>query len=127
MIEPFVVEAVSAARMADLADVLDDPNPIHLDAEVVRSLGMGEREINQGPANCSYIVNMLRAAFPNAVIGHLAFRLLGNVYANERVVAGGRIEHRDGDALHCAVWLEADGRGRVVEGTATVVIQPTIR
>jgi 3-hydroxybutyryl-CoA dehydratase len=127
MIEPFVVEAVSAARMADLADVLDDPNPIHLDAEVVRSLGMGEREINQGPANCSYIVNMLRAAFPNAVIGHLAFRLLGNVYAGERVVAGGRIEDRDGDAIHCAVWLEADGRGCVVEGTATVVIQPTIR
>lgn len=127
MIDPFVVESVSAARMADLAVVLDDPNPIHLDPQVVRSLGMGEREINQGPANCSYIVNMLRAAFPEGVIRHLAFRLLGNVYAGERVVAGGRIERRDADAIHCAVWLDADGRGRVVEGTATVAIQPTIR
>jgi 3-hydroxybutyryl-CoA dehydratase len=127
MIEPFVVESVSAARMADLAKVLDDPNPIHLDAQVVQALGMGEREINQGPANCSYVVNLLRAAFPDAVIRHLSFRLLGNVFAGERVVAGGTIDRQDGDTTYCTVWLEAGDRGHIVEGTATLVIQPTIR
>jgi len=121
----FVVDAVSAARMADLAVVLDDPNPIHLDTEAVKRLGMGEREINQGPANCSYIVNMLRAAFPGATITRLSFRLLGNVFAGERAVAGGEILGEDAGEVRCAVWLDVDGRGRMVEGTAT--IQPTSR
>ena len=121
----FVVDSVSAARMADLAEVLNDPNPIHLDPLVVQRLGMGERVINQGPANCSYVVNILRAAFPDGVIEALSFRLLGNVFASERVIAGGEIERRSGDAVHCRVWLDVEGRGRVVEGTAT--IRPTIR
>lgn len=121
----FAVESVSAAKMADLADVLDDPNPIHLDAQVVRDLGMGEREINQGPANCSYVVNMLRAAFAGGTITALSFRLLGNVYASDHAIAGGEIERRTGDEVHCRVWLEVEGRGRVVEGSAT--IRPNIR
>jgi 3-hydroxybutyryl-CoA dehydratase len=121
----FVVDPVSAARMADLAEVLNDPNPIHLDPLVVQRLGMGERAINQGPANCSYVVSMLRAAFPDGVITALSFRLLGNVFADERAIAGGEIERRSGDTVHCRVWLDVEGRGRVVEGTAT--IRPTIR
>jgi 3-hydroxybutyryl-CoA dehydratase len=123
--KPFVVDSVSAAKMADLARVLDDPNPIHLDRELVRRLGMGEREINQGPANCSYVVNMLRAAFPGATIAALGFRLLGNVFAEDRVVAGGEILEESAQEIVCRIWLEVDGRGRVVEGTAT--IRPNIR
>src|SRR3954468_21312547 len=103
--KPFVVESVSAARMADLAEVLDDPNPIHLDRDLVRRLGMGDREINQGPANCSYIVNLLRAEFPGATIAKLRFRLLGNVFAEERVIAGGEVLS-DGDVIECRVWLD---------------------
>jgi acyl dehydratase len=122
---PFVVESVSAARMADLAEVLEDPNPIHLDRALVRRLGMGEREINQGPANCSYVVNMLRAAFPGATIATLGFRLLGNVFAEERAVAGGEILEESAEEIVCRIWLDVDGRGRVVEGTAT--LRPNIR
>jgi 3-hydroxybutyryl-CoA dehydratase len=121
-LEPWVLESVSAERMAELADVLRDPNPIHLDPAVVRRLGMGERVVNQGPANCSYVVNMLRAAFPGGVIRSLSFRLLGNVFAGDRVVAGGTIEGRDGELVRCAVWLDVTGGARVVEGTATVAL-----
>jgi 3-hydroxybutyryl-CoA dehydratase len=123
--KPFVVESVSAARMADLAEVLDDPNPIHLDRELVRRLGMGEREVNQGPANCSYIVNMLRAEFPGATIAKLRFRLLGNVFACDRAVAGGEVVHETAGEIVCRVWLDVDERGRMVEGEAT--IRPNIR
>jgi acyl dehydratase len=123
--KPFVVECVSAAKMADLAEVLNDPNPIHLDRELVRRLGMGDREVNQGPANCSYVVNLLRAEFPGATIAALSFRLLGNVFAEERVIAGGEVLSHSDEAIECAVWLDVDGRGRVVEGSAT--IRPTIR
>jgi 3-hydroxybutyryl-CoA dehydratase len=123
--KPLVVESVSAAHMADLAEVLDDPNPIHLDRDLVRRLGMGEREINQGPANCSYVVNMLRAEFPGATIAKLSFRLLGNVFAEDRVVAAGEVLEEHPGEIVCRVWLDVDGRGRVVEGTA--VIRPNIR
>jgi 3-hydroxybutyryl-CoA dehydratase len=123
--KPYVVDSVSAAKMADLAVVLDDPNPIHLDRELVKRLGMGEREVNQGPANCSYVVNMLRAAFPGATIAQLSFRLLGNVFASDRAIAGGEILEQTADEVRCAVWLDVEGRGRVVEGTAT--IRPNIR
>jgi acyl dehydratase len=122
--KPFVVESVSAAKMADLAAVLDDPNPIHLDRDLVKRLGMGDREINQGPANCSYIVNLLRAEFPGATIAKLQFRLLGNVFAGDRAVAGGEVVSHTDDIV-CDVWLEVEGRGRVVEGSA--VIRPNIR
>jgi 3-hydroxybutyryl-CoA dehydratase len=123
--KPFVVESVSAAKMADLAVVLDDPNPIHLDRELVKRLGMGDREVNQGPANCSYVVNMLRAAFPGATIAQLSFRLLGNVFAGDRAIAGGEVVEERAEAIVCRVWLDVEGRGRVVDGTAT--IRPNIR
>ena len=116
----FVVESVSAARMADLATVLNDPNPIHLDPQVVNDLGMGERVINQGPANCSYVVTMLREAFPGAAITHLQLRLLGNVFAGDRAIAGGEVENQDGEEVRCRVWLDVEGRGRMVEGAATI-------
>jgi 3-hydroxybutyryl-CoA dehydratase len=118
--KPFVVESVSAAKMAELSSVLDDPNPIHLDRDLVRKLGMGEREVNQGPANCSYVVNMLRAEFPGSTITKLSFRLLGNVFAEDRAVAGGEIVSETDEAIVCRVWLDVGGRGRAVEGTATI-------
>lgn len=64
----FVVEEVSTAAMKDWAIFLSDPNPIHLDAEAVKAKGLGEKVINQGPANVAYLMNMLMAAFPGAQI-----------------------------------------------------------
>ena len=58
-LEPFVVESVSAEKMKLMAALLHDPNPIHLDEEAVKSLGMGDRVVNQGPANQAYLINML--------------------------------------------------------------------
>jgi 3-hydroxybutyryl-CoA dehydratase len=112
---------VDPERMKELADVLDDPNPIHVDPAVVRALGMGDRVINQGPANCSYVVNMLRREYPGGTITRISFRLLANVYAGDTVIAGSRVEARDETEAHCTIWLDADGR-RAVEGTATVVL-----
>ena len=60
-LEPFVVDGVSAEKMKLMAALLHDPNPIHLDPEAVRGLGMGDRVVNQGPANQAYLVNMLLA------------------------------------------------------------------
>jgi acyl dehydratase len=114
-LEPFVVESVSAERMRTLAALLRDPTPIHFAPEVVQALGMGDRVINQGPANMGYVINALLAAAPEARIERLQVRFLANVFAGDRVTAGGTIE--DGE---CDVWLDVDGGPRALEGRATL-------
>ena len=113
---------VSPTAMREFAEVLRDPNPIHLDPEAVRRHGLGERVINQGPANCSYVVNLLRDTFPHGTITALDFRLLGNVYGGDTVVPGLRVDARDDTHARCTVWLDVADGHRVVEGTATVAL-----
>lgn len=123
---PWVLEEVRADHMRDLSEIFADPNPIHLDPDAARRLGLGDRVVNQGPANWSYILSMLRVALPTAVVEEVEFRLLGPVYAGDRVVAAGRVEHAcaspSGQQLDCRVWLDVDGGDRVVEGVATVTV-----
>jgi 3-hydroxybutyryl-CoA dehydratase len=123
---PLVIEAVDAEAMKDLAVLLADPNPIHLDAAAARAAGLGDRPVNQGPANFGYVLTMLTRAIPGAVVRDLRVRLLANVFAGDRVVADGRIESTEqleaGERLACSVWLDVDGGRRALEGTATLVV-----
>ena len=116
----FVIESVSPDGMKAWAIFLADPNPIHLDPEVVKAKGLGDRVINQGPANVAYMMNMLLAAFPGGRIETMDSRFLDNVYAGDKVVASGTITSVDGDRIGCAFTLDVAGRGTVNSGTATV-------
>jgi acyl dehydratase len=123
---PLVVESVDAEAMKDLAVLLADPNPIHLDAAAAREAGLGDRPVNQGPANFGYVLTMLARAVPGAAIRDLRVRLLANVFAGDRVTAEGRvdsIEVVDGETrLACSVWLEVADGPRALEGTATLAV-----
>jgi 3-hydroxybutyryl-CoA dehydratase len=118
---PWIVESVSAEAMHDTAKVLDDPNPIHLSGAAAAAAGLGDRPVNQGPINFGYILNMLAASVPEASVRNLRVRLLRNVFGGDRVIAAGRVESVEGASAHCTVWLDVDGEGRAVEGTATLV------
>ena len=63
---PFVIEA-SPQSMREWSVFLADPNQIHLEVEAVKALGLGDRLINQGPANLAYVMNLLAANFPGSV------------------------------------------------------------
>ena len=119
-IAPFTIEAVSPEAMKEWAIFLADPNPIHLDAEVVKAMGMGDRVINQGPINVAYMMNMLMKAFPGAAIEAMDSRFLDNVYGGDKAVASGRITAVDGDRINCEFTLDVEGRGTVNAGTATI-------
>lgn len=119
---PFVVESANPEAMKAWAVFLADPNPIHLDVEVVKAKGLGDRVINQGPMNVAFLMNMLMAAFPNATIETMDSRFLDNVYGGDKVTAQGSITAVEGNRISCEFTLDVDGRGPVNSGTATIII-----
>lgn len=123
-LKPFRIEAVSTEAMKDWAVFLRDPNPIHLDVDVVKAKGLGDRVINQGPINVAYVMNMLQQAFPGGVIEKMQSRFVDNVFGNEAVETYGTVtevtEAADGMRVTCEVGLKADERDVVIAGTATV-------
>ena len=121
-LQPFAIESVSPEAMKQWAIFLADPNPIHLDVEVVKAKGLGDKVINQGPANVAYMMNMLMAAFPGCRIESMDSRFLDNVYGEDKVVASGKISTIEDNRISCEFTLDVEGRGTVNSGTATVII-----
>lgn len=125
-LRPWKLDAVSPERMKALAEVLRDPNPIHLDPAAVERLGLGKRVINQGPANLAYIINMLKASLPGARILSLQSRFMANVFGGDAVEAGGRVISREetpeGTRLTCELWLRVNGGDSAVTGEAVVLL-----
>lgn len=126
-IGPLRVESVDSCRMKTMTVIMRDPNPIHFDESEVCRLGMGDRLVNQGPISMGYILTMLRRhAGSGAAIRGLKVRFLGNVFAGDTVEANGTVTavtlEEEGLRVDCAVWLERIDHGRVVEGTATLLL-----
>ncbi|GLR68406.1 hypothetical protein GCM10010909_30870 [Acidocella aquatica] len=119
----FIIESVSAEAMKKWAVFLRDPNPIHLDVEVVKAKGLGSRVINQGPANVAYVMNMLLAAFPGGRIEAMESKFVDNVYAGDQLQAGGIVTGVADGRVNCDVWLRADGQRLVISGTAAILTQ----
>jgi 3-hydroxybutyryl-CoA dehydratase len=119
---PFVIESVSPEAMRQWAVFLADPNPIHLDVEVVKAKGLGDRVINQGPINVAYMMNMLMAAFPGCRVDSMDSRFLDNVYGGDKAIASGTITAIEGNRISCEFTLNVEGRGTVNSGTATVIV-----
>ena len=121
---PFRIASVDPEAMKVWAVALHDPNPIHLDRAMVAAKGLGDRVINQGPANLAYVINMLRAAFPGAHIRSLDVRYIDNVFEGDDVTAGGTVTSVDGVAVTCDVWLKAAARDLVIKGVAVLDTPP---
>lgn len=118
---PVWTHDVRAAAMVPIADILRDPNPIHLDPASVAAVGLGDRVINQGPANLAYIMNMLANALPAHRIEEMDSRFLANVRDGDRVEAGGTVAQREGVRLTCDLWLNVAGAGPAVQARAVLV------
>lgn len=127
---PFRIETVSPDDMKVWAMVLHDPNPIHLDQAAVALRGLGNRRINQGPANLGYILNMLMTNFNGAAIEKIDVRFVDNVFENDTVEAAGRIlevnRENGSTIIACEVWLRRDGCISVLTGVARVRLESNI-
>ncbi|MDE0654698.1 MAG: MaoC family dehydratase [bacterium] len=122
-----IIESVDAEKMKTMAALLGDPNTIHWDVDDVRRLGLGDRPVNQGPNNMGYVIDMLAdwAGGP-ANFRRVKVRFLGNVFAEDRLVAGGKVTGvrpgSGGRLVDCDVWLARNGTEAVLAGTATVLL-----
>jgi 3-hydroxybutyryl-CoA dehydratase len=123
---PWTVDHVDPEKMKVFAEVLADPNPIHLDPQAVIDAGLGDRVINQGPASFGYVLNMLHEAAPHAAIRDLNVRLTANVFGGDRIAVAGTIEsveEIEGERrASCRVWVDVEGGRRALQGTATLVL-----
>lgn len=123
-LKPFRIEFVDPEWMKTWAVALHDPNPIHIDPAAVKAKGLGDRVINQGPANLAYMINMLKRAIPGCTIESLDVRYVDNVFGGDAVEAAGTVTEISNDAkgqkITCDIWLKADARDLVIKGVAVV-------
>ena len=116
------IESVDAEKMKTMAALLADSNPIHWDVDTVKELGMGDQPVNQGPNNLGYVMNMLGDWAGGAErIQQIRVRFLDNVFAGDRLEAGGTVTAIGDDGnVECDIWLARDGTHPVLAGTATL-------
>ncbi len=118
-----VVDHVGVDRMKTMAALLRDPYPVHWDPVALAAAGLGDRPINQGPLNVSYIANMLMAWAGESALRRITVAFHGVVRDGDSVAAGGTVDETvdiDGERRHrCTVWLDR-GEQRLVSGTAEV-------
>jgi acyl dehydratase len=111
---------VRAESMPVWAAALRDPNPIHLDQEAVRTAGLGNRVINQGPANMGYMLNGLAKALPGSRLVEFEVRFLEAVRGGDVVIADGCITDVEEGVAICRLALRRDDDVQVLSGTARV-------
>jgi acyl dehydratase len=118
----FTVDAVDPEKMKLMAALLRDPNPIHIDAGSVAALGLGERVINQGPSNLSYVLTMVtRWAGGVSALRDVRMRFLGNVFGGDRVECAGTVTAVDPVTGRAELDVRATVEGRtVLQGTVVV-------
>ena len=125
VIPSWSMDRVDSARMKTMAAILRDPYPVHWDRAANEALGLGQRVINQGPLNLSYVANMLLEWAGPTSIRRLTVSFGRPVLDGDHVVACGRVialSVQDGESrAECEVWLERDGE-HVVDGTAVVAL-----
>lgn len=121
-LEPFVIESVDPARMKTMAAILRDPNPIHFDTAVTRALGLGEKPVNQGPINLTWMIEaVLRFVGSPHAVRSVKIRFLGNVFSGERFECTGTVSSVDRDAGTAQLELSATADGRPVLGGEALV------
>jgi acyl dehydratase len=99
------------------------PNPIHLDPAAAAAAGLGDRVINQGPANLAYIMDLLTTEFPGHLLAPLQSRYLGNVRDQDRLEIGATITAMTNHEVQCRAWVKTPDGRRAVEADATLLVR----
>ena len=125
-LESFCFGPIDPQAMVVWSEILRDPNPIHLDVEAVKAMGLGTQRINQGPANLAYLINGVLQSFPHGRVERIASRFVGSVLEGDMIVVSGIITEvevlADGQRVACDMVVAVEGRGPAVSGTVQVFL-----
>lgn len=117
---------VNQESMNVWAEILDDPNPIHLDINSARLLGLGEGTINQGPANIAYIMNMIEKNFPGSQIIKMNNKMTSAILEGDQVTVSGqiiKIQEKDNKSIiSCSINLKTDENNVAVTSEVDVLV-----
>lgn len=117
-IPPLVVE-VDLPSMKVFSVIMRDPNPIHFDRELVRSLGLGDAPVNQGTLNMAYPINaLLQLVDSPDQLRSFRCRFMGSVYEGDVVTAAGEVTAVEDGIVSVDVWLDRQDGTRVLKGSA---------
>jgi len=110
-----------------LAALLEDPYPPHFDERRAQELGYPGL-LNQGPANCSYLVQTVTQKLESpSDLQSFDIRFHDMVFAGETVTASATVEetHTEDSTriVDLAMSLEKEDGTVAVDGTATVRLQ----
>ncbi|MFZ0971845.1 MAG: MaoC/PaaZ C-terminal domain-containing protein [Solirubrobacteraceae bacterium] len=124
-LEPFVIESVDPEPMKTMAAILQDPNPIHFDPASTHALGMGDKTVNQGPTNVTWLTEFVQrfAGGPGRLVT-IKIRFLGNVFSGDRFECTGTVTAVDAEAGTAELEVGATSDGRpALGGTAVIKIR----
>ena len=122
---PALVVDVDGPSMKVFSVLMRDPNPIHFDRDLVRSLGVGDAPVNQGTLNMAYPINaLLRLVASPTQLRSFRCRFTGSVYEGDVVTVGGEITSVDGGTATVDVWLDRQDGSRVLSGSAVLALEP---
>ena len=114
---------INKARIKMVMDAMDDVNPVHIDEELVKRMGL-RGLVNQGPSNLAYITNMLTewTGDPDCVT-RMKVRFHNLVVPGDQTIAGGKVTavHDDG-TVDCDIWLRLADGTIMISGMATVAM-----
>lgn len=118
---------IGKPRIVDIMTVMDDCNPVHVDEELVKRLGL-RGLVNQGPANLAYITNMLAGWTGDAdCLRRFKVRFHVTVVPGDKLIAGGTVTAiREGGLVDCDVWLKMREGTVMLSGMATVAFPAVV-
>jgi acyl dehydratase len=118
---------VTQENMNLWAEILDDPNPIHLDVNSVKLLGLGEKTINQGHANIAYIINAINHNFPDSEIIKLNNKMTDSILEGDKITVSGQInniiEESNKLIINCKLQLNVGQEKISVVSEADILIK----
>ena len=121
---PELVKHVTQEQINAYAEVSGDHNPIHVNVEAARAVGL-DGTIAHGMLDMAFLGQMLTDWLTASQTQHgwvrrLKARFQAMVRPGDAVVCHGVLGARDGDTQHLEVWMDKQDGERVITGDADV-------
>jgi 3-hydroxybutyryl-CoA dehydratase len=118
------IEPFTHAELAAYAEISGDTNPVHLDAELARKVGLAAAPVH-GMLLLAAFEPVLAEWRPDLRIERLSARFTQPLLQGERIALSGRVVRvSEGDTKHVLVRLMANGASRAPAVVGEAVLVP---